>query len=219
MSLKLTTEPTAEPLSLSEVKSFLRLDVSDDDPIVTMILSSARKMAEQYTLRSFITQTYDLWMDRWPSGKSNVFWDGIKEASATILSSEQRFVVLPMPPLISVTHVKTYDNSDAATTFASTNYIVDTDQNPGRIILKNSSIWPLDLRAAKAINIQYVAGYGSSGTSVPAAIRQAILMICAKLYETRGEDGGEIPGIAKQLLAPFRILKVGDYNVMPKGYL
>lgn len=217
MSLKLTTEPTTEPLTLSEVKSFLRLDTSDDDPVVTAILTSARKTAELYTARSFITQTYDYWMDRWPMGRSNVFWDGVKEASASILSSEQRFVVLPMPPLLTVVHVKTYDDSDAATTFASTNYIVDTDQIPGRIILKNSSTWPMDLRAAKAINIQYTAGFGSA-SSVPAAIKQAILMICAKLYETRGEDSGEIPSIAKQLLAPYRVLNLGEYNVGPRGY-
>jgi uncharacterized phiE125 gp8 family phage protein len=34
--------------------------------------------------------------------------------------------------------------------------------------------------------VTWWAGYGSSGSAVPAAIRHAILMLCSHWYETRG---------------------------------
>ena len=219
MSLKLTTAPTSEPLTTSEVKSFLRIDNSDEDAMVSSIISSARQMAEEYTLRAFISQTWDLWFDRWPNGRSNVLWDGTIQGHANILSTMQRFITIPRPPLISVSYLKTYGEDDSATTFSASNYIVDSNSTPGRIILKTSQTWPLSLRAGSAINIQFVAGYGTTSSGVPAQIKQAILVIAANLFEKRGdEESATIPDLAKKLLNPYRVYNIGDFNQLPAGY-
>jgi len=82
MALKIKTEPIAEPLSLFEVKDHLRLDHdehTEDDLLKTTIIPAARRYAE-YVLawRSFITQTWELWLDAWP---------------------DKNYIKLPMPPV------------------------------------------------------------------------------------------------------------------------
>jgi len=41
---------------------------------------------------------------------------------------------------------------------------------------------------------------------VPQAIRQAIMMLVAHLYEHRGDEAEEIPAMIKILLQPFRVM-------------
>lgn len=54
--------------------------------------------------------------------------------------------------------------------------------------------------------IRYVSGYGSTAEDIPQAIRQAILMLVAHLYEHRGDVAEEIPPMIKSLLQPFRVM-------------
>ena len=57
------TPPASEPLSLAEVKTFLRIDGSADDSILTTLIASARIMAEELTGKSLITQSWKLAYD------------------------------------------------------------------------------------------------------------------------------------------------------------
>lgn len=66
--------------------------------------------------------------------------------------------------------------------------------------------------------IRYTSGYGSNATDVPQAIRQAILMLVAHMYEAReGEApqveyevqaraGADIPPMVASLLRPYRVM-------------
>jgi uncharacterized phiE125 gp8 family phage protein len=41
-------------MTLSQVKAFLRIDNSDEDDVLSMMIISARQLAEEYTQRSLI---------------------------------------------------------------------------------------------------------------------------------------------------------------------
>jgi uncharacterized phiE125 gp8 family phage protein len=60
-----------------------------------------------------------------------------------------------------------------------------------------------------AVEIQYVAGYGSAATSVPEGIRQAILLAVGHWYENREQSTAkamqELPLGARHLLAAYDI--------------
>ncbi len=57
------TAPASEPVTLAELKSYLYIDHSDDDDLLNRMLQAAREAAEQFTRRSFITQTWKLTYD------------------------------------------------------------------------------------------------------------------------------------------------------------
>lgn len=210
--VRLKTAPTTEPVSLSDLKLYLRIDNNEEDSLLTMMIASARQMAEEYTLRSFITQTWTLWLDRLPLSKSNNWWDGVKDGHIREFLGGGSEIIVPRPPLISVTHVKSYNDGDTATTFSSSNYIVDTAAQPGRIVLKNGSVWPTDIRVANGIEVEFVSGYGSQ-SSVPSQIKMAIMMIAGHLYENRGdEELFSMPAAAERILSKYQVRTIGHMN-------
>lgn len=193
MALKLVTGPTTEPVSLTEAKLHLRLDIDDDDTLVTALIQTAREEAEQLTRRALITQTWDLVMDDWPAS------DGI---------------TLPLGQLQSVTGVYYTDDNAVTYTLSSSLYLVDTYSEPGRLRLKSGETWPSDsLAAVNGVRVRFVAGY-TSASMVPAPIRQAMLLRIGDLYENRedtiagaGQSVQRLPNGMMNLLWPWRILE------------
>lgn len=47
----------SEPVSLTEAKAWCRIDVNDENSLITSLITAARIMCEQYTNISFITRT------------------------------------------------------------------------------------------------------------------------------------------------------------------
>src|ERR1700712_1273735 len=66
MSAILLTAPAAEPWSVAEAKSFLRVEHDDDDAIIGSLISAARCHVEALTRRGLITQTWRIVLDQWP---------------------------------------------------------------------------------------------------------------------------------------------------------
>lgn len=190
-ALTVQTAPASEPLTTAQAKTHLRVSHSNDDTYIDLVVKAARIHAEEVELRrALITQTLDLWLDAWPHGN---------------------IIHLPRPPLQSVTSIVYYDTDDTEATFASTNYHVDTNSEPGRIILNDGQSWASsDLRPAHAIRVRYVAGYGSAATSIPQAILHGLYFLVGHFYENRepvvvGTITAQIPLAAEALFAGHRI--------------
>lgn len=215
MGLRLKTAPATEPVSLVEAKLYLRVDHTEEDALITELIESARQMVEEYIQRALITQTWTMFLDRFPSGKSPDWWDGTVSAHINTLNEGTRAIGIPRPPLISVTHLKSYDDADTATTFSASSYIVDTTKQPGRIILKNSETWPAALRSGNAVEIEFIAGYGAA-SAVPKALKNAMYLILSSMYECRS-SATDMPGAAKKLMNPYRVLSLGGQNDQSMG--
>ena len=191
MALKLITAPAAEPVSTSEAKSHLRVDTTADDTYIGTLITVARQNVESHLRRALISQTWEVVLDDFPAG----------------------VIRLPKPPLASVTSIKYTDDEGNESTYSSANYVVDTDTEPGRVVLKSGQTWPaVTLAAVNGVRVRYVAGYGAAGSNVPQAIRQAILLVIGSLYENRedvlvaqGVSIGVLPFGVVALLAPYRI--------------
>ena len=65
-SVRVTAGPETEPLSLEDVKLFLKVDTDADDSFINSLIISARTYAEGYLNRRLITQTLDEILDYWP---------------------------------------------------------------------------------------------------------------------------------------------------------
>ena len=182
-----TTPPTLNPVTVDELKTFARIDGSDEDTILEGFITSVTKATEGYLGRALIEQTITLKMDWWPD----------------------MVVELPRPPLISVTSISTLDEDDTETTYSSSNYYVMTDGQPGRIVIKKSVSPPYNsTRYTGGYKIVFKCGYGTATTDVPEGIRTGIMLWATELYENRLYKSDQPPPQAKGVLDTYKILKV-----------
>lgn len=205
-----TTDPATEAVDLQQVKIWLRVADSDaaDDPIIAGLLRVAIGKCEEYTHRALITQTWTAYLDAWPRAASDDnYWEGVRQGPETILLNPARGLELRHSPVQSVTSITTYDDSDTATTYSTASYFVDTDSEPGRIVLRTSASAPLPTRTANGVRVIYVAGYGDDPADVPEGLRQSIMAYVAHLYEHRGdgEDDAHIPAVVRMVWDTYRV--------------
>jgi uncharacterized phiE125 gp8 family phage protein len=69
--------------------------------------------------------------------------------------------------------------------------------------------WPPHLMDDNAVSVTWWAGYGSAGSSVPAAVRHAILMLVGHWYENRstvlvGSTSKQLEFAVESLLSSHR---------------
>ena len=158
------TPPAAEPLTLAEAKTHLRVDLTDDDAYITRLIQYAREQCEIGARRAFMPQTLELRLECWPV-------DGDIE--------------FPMSPLVSVTSIKWTDWDGVEWTMPASDYVVYATMDPGVLYLKPTAQWPIgQLQVGPSIAIRYIAGYASAA-AVPASYKQAILLLVGHLYENR----------------------------------
>ena len=172
LTLSQTVAPTEEPLELLEVKTHLRISVNDDDQLILAIIKSVRDILERTMRRQFVTATYTLSLDEFPS------------ANVSSGFSAGRFITLPRPPLQSVTSIVYFDSDNVLQTLATTVYGVDTKSEPGRIYLKSGQSWPSTYDVPGAVTITYKAGW-TSANLIPPSILSAMYLYIGHLYEHR----------------------------------
>ena len=211
--LKIDTAWTTSAVATSDQKSFMRVDFSDDDTLIAELIKASQNVIETYINRAITTQTLSLFLDRLPFYSDIKLQEGI--FTAPDLEYNSNFIVLPKPPVTSVTHVKYYDNDNTASTFATTNYYVDTISDQARVVLKTGSSWPTvsQTRNANAYEIKYVAGYGGA-SDVPEPIVQAIKLLTTHLYENREAvtslSVNAIPYTIGALLQPYKVQRLNS---------
>lgn len=163
----LVTAAEDQPVSLPEAKAHLRISdsITDEHSYIDTLVVAATRIVEKYTGRALITQTHDLFLSDFP-GTDNIR--------------------VPMPELQSVTTLKYKDTDGTQSTWAGSNYIVETDGLIGRVVLAYGKSWPTDtLYPSLPIAVRFVAGYGDEPGDVPEPLHQAILIQVAELYENR----------------------------------
>lgn len=180
------TSPSAEPISIEEIKTFARIDSSFEDAFLTSIIPPIREATETYLGRSLVTQTIDFFIDYFPQcGK----------------------IELPRSPVQSVSSVVAINEEGEEETISSENYYVVSESIPGYLVLKSGLSLAIAPRYKYGYKITYTAGYGLSGASVPSAIRNGMLQWCAYIYETRDFQPVPPPE-AEGFLNFFRVLNL-----------
>lgn len=191
MNLTLVTAPALSPVTLTEAKSYLRVDADDDDARIEQLIRAVTRKAEEFTRRAFLTQTWELSFDSAPPNR----------------------IEIPRPPLLSIVSIKSYDEAGTEAVFDLNNIWVDKRSTPGRIALKEGVEWPTELRPIDSIVIQFIAGYGTKPENVDDGIREGILRGVATLYAARedaiiGTVAAKLPEGARELLRPYKVFRL-----------
>ncbi len=162
MPLTLITGPADEPVSATDFKDYVAIDTNDNDQMIAEMLKEARGVCEAIIKRALITQTWEYTLDCFPDE-----------------------VLIPLPPLVSVTSVKYIDTNGILQIMDSLLYEVDTYGIPARLRPAYGKCWPGTRDVYNAVTIQYVAGYGSEAIDVPDPIRSWIKQRAATQYANR----------------------------------
>lgn len=197
----LVTAPASEPVSLSDVKTFLRIDGNDDDAILNTLISSCRRMAEEYCQRAFITQSWRLVLDRFIDREIQIL-PGFYTAPTPFEIDGYQDIQLSKLPIQSITHIKSTNDANVQSTVSSAIYTLNTDT--GVILLNEGRSWPTELRDRAAVEVQFVAGYGNAA-AVPEPIKHGILQHVAASYTNK--ICGDIPAGSMSLYGPFRTVE------------
>ena len=187
MAIVLTAPPAQEPVALADAKLHLRVDVADDDALISRLITGARSELERGLGRAFIIQSYTYLIDAWPAGFA---------------------VNLPIAPVQSIDQVRVYALGGSFIVVPPSTYLLDGLGSPPRLIRRGSLSWPIPLQPANGIAIDFTAGHGANPQDVPAALRIASLLLTAHWYEHRqlGEAGVPdigLPEMVRDLIGPI----------------
>jgi uncharacterized phiE125 gp8 family phage protein len=183
MAWKVTTAPVNEPWTLAEVKSYLKIDDSNEDTMLSTLIKGARMVAESYLNQGLITQTVTEKLDR--LGNPTIY--------------------LSVSPVIAVSSFQYANSENTTATFAATDYVVDTFSKPARLNLGYGKTWPTLYGNINDVTITYTVGYGTESSAVPFQIRQAILLMVADTYENRQDYVKKLPTASQYLLDQYRV--------------
>lgn len=199
--------PSREPVTLEEARAHLRLTATgsppshpDDTWIQTLGLPAARQYCEGFCMRSLALQTVEMQLSRFPG----------------TYTMDDRYIELFMGPVAAITSVSYLDSSGVEQQAAG--YAVSTADPPALYLTSGSATWPDTLGVPGSVRIRYQAGYSPGDESpnltpiIPGALKVAILMMLAGLYENREAIQGdtadstvphEIPLGVQALLRPY----------------
>ena len=180
-SLVRITEPAVEPVSLGEAKVQARVDTEADDAYIQSLIAVARQYVEDILDITLLTTVWEVSYDLFP------VWT----------------IVLPRPMLQSANITVTYRLGDGATSTKSSaagDFQVDTRTVPGRIYPNWSDTWPGVRGDENSVVVNFTAGFGDDGSSVPPIYKHLIMMLVAHWYDSR------------QIVSP------GTYGTIPKTF-
>ena len=181
MSIIIVTPPASEPVSLAEVKLFLRIDQAVEDTLLSTLIVAAREAVEVGCGRALIKRRVRESLDIWRR-------DSVGGA------------VLGLGPVSSVVAVRLLAANGTQSVIDADRYRIEGLRDQPRLVFEAGV--PATLRSAGGIEIEYDAGYAETAAQLPVALRLAVLHIVAALYEARAGES-KIPDAARALMAPF----------------
>ena len=188
MQLLLLSRPAIEPLTLADVKNWLKVTDGADDLLLQTLIASARLAVEAATGRLMISQQWRLTLDAWPTGGA---------------------VDLRLMPVRSVLAVRVMDVSAAFKDIPATLYALDAADDRARLIFNAAP--PAPACAYGGIQIDLVAGYGDAAAAAPEPLRLAMRQLIAFWHANRGDAEPQperMPAQIAALLAPYRIRRL-----------
>lgn len=181
------TPPSASPVTLAEAKEHLRVDIDDEDTLIQSLIDAVVSHLDGWggvLGRCLLTQTWEIRLRSWPT-----------------------CIRLPFPD-VSAVEIRYVDTSGVEQTVSGALY--EITQAPAGAVVEFKDDWTApsyETDMAEPITVDVTAGYGAAG-DVPAAIRQAILLLVGHYYENRmavTEETLQVAPLAfKALLTPYR---------------
>jgi len=197
-ALRITTEPTTQPVSDADMELWLRTDAgvnAVDQPLIHQLIIAARKRIEGIQSRALATQTVQLehFLDKPLGGKLSgpieqpINWYEFQEQlGANPFGATAFYFDLPMSPVQSITTVEymitVFDAAwtpwPALNANNQANYVLDQTKEPARLFM-NTPVTALRWR------FTYQAGYEGVNFIIPDDTIALLKRMVAFMYDNR----------------------------------
>lgn len=194
MSYTVITPATLKPLTVQEVKDFLRVDSDAEDTLLGVLIDAATEVAQHYLGRFLLTTVVEEFYDFFPVYKTGV----------DPFQGDRNIIYLSRGPVQTVASVKYIDGNGDEQTVTSTDYRTDLVSEPARIMPDHG--WYGTKDTVNAVIVRYTSGY-TQASDVPANIKVALLLIIAEMYEKRVDSVHRMPTASEHLLNPYRVFR------------
>lgn len=211
MQLHLIAAAAAEPVTLAEAVDALHLAAGPEDSFVLARIAAARSLLsgpEGYTKRQLVTASWRMDLPEFPTSG--------------------RPIVLPLPPLRSITKIEYVDPDGVLQTWDAAKYqVVRTLPTPDGTYPEDcpratvqpayGESYPGTRAVPDAVRITFECGYGAP-EAVPAIFKTGILLVVGELYKNREETISgtiiaDVPLAARSLLFNLRDRERGEEDV------
>lgn len=119
-SFRIERAASAQPVTLTEAKNFLRVSIDDDDALINVLIDAATAACETFTNRSFCRKGYLQTLDSFPYYVDNIMSQQAYPPSyysqpmySTTLWNYSQMIKLFAPPLVSVDRISFLSSADS----------------------------------------------------------------------------------------------------------
>lgn len=182
--------PDSAPVTLAEVKAYLRVEHNDEDALIQTLIDAAVACIDgpDGIGIAMVEQEWELSLDRFPIGA----------------------IILPLTPCMSVEAITYTDANGDEQELDEALYQVDTVSRPARILPAVGTSWPATQSGAvNTVTIEATFGYDS----VPKNLNVALFWLCGHYYENReavvmNAAPAELPLGVEKILNAYRVGRV-----------
>ena len=174
----IVSQTPALPVALAELKSFLRVSVSDEDALLAGLVRAAAELCEAFTGRALIER--------------------LVEELAAAGSGPIR---LGAEPVRAIESVAALGEDGTATLVDAADFSAEIDAHG------EGSVRLHVVTEARRLRVTYRAGMAVDWNGVPEMLRHGIIRLAAQYYLRRGETkDAEVPAAVTALWRPWRRL-------------
>ena len=186
---RVTAEPAELPITVADVKPFMRIDFDQDDSMIEAMIRAATTTLEAFTNRDFVTRTYQY-------------------TTQCLLPPDQytpqTYLELQRGPLGAVTSAEYRLDSNQVTL----EYTLQERSSYARLWVEDGETIDTD-EVPNAFTVVFTSGYGAAA-DVPPPLKEAIKRFVLFQYENKDDtipDTGHIIPAGVQFLArPYRLI-------------
>lgn len=184
--IQIEVQPFCEPVSLAEMKNWLRVSSSDDDDDISDLITAAREYCEMFTRRSFINKGYVQVLDAFPYFADAAYstlaypphWYSLARYSTTAWNYSQQIKLFfsrvapdggsPITPSVTIDYIDAHAAPQTLTgttdpTNTTADFWADVVSEPARLFPPAGKYWPPAYYHGNAVRIHFVAGYNDDG--------------------------------------------------------
>ena len=200
-----TEAPAVLAVNLNDVLAYLRLPASTpDSSLVSQFIDSATQAIELYCDIALISQKWRFVANKWsitmPQRKSFSGPDVLVRYPGCAIKE----LKIPRTPIISISSLKIANSDGTMEVISPSQYIIESVGQT--VYLRNAfgNDLPNPAKNRFGIQIDATMGFGTTPSTVPPTIKQAIMAMTAYFYDNRGTSKIDIPNNIKEMINPWR---------------